>query len=133
MLTPRIFVMGMGPSPFSDSLHLTPTHPHPEEPRASSREASRRTRVADAAPQAAHPSRRLPSLREGRLLRACESFDLGDFRHESNQGLSTTGIRENRKDSQTLRMRFIARLRSRRALGNVPAKPTPPSTAAGAC
>jgi hypothetical protein len=38
----------------------------------------------------------------GLILRACESFDLGGFRHESNQRLTKLEIAENRKHSQTL-------------------------------
>src|ERR1700731_5396853 len=53
-----------------------------------------------------------PGSSPGSHLRGCESFDLGDFRHESNQGLSTTGICENRKDSQPLRVTITPRLRS---------------------
>src|SRR3546814_11263175 len=37
------------------------------------------------------------------ILRACESFDFGDSRHESKQALTTRQIAESRIDSQTLR------------------------------
>src|SRR5579885_3040109 len=47
-----------------------------------------------------HPSRRRA---DARILRACESFDFGLLRHESNQGLTTRKNAETRKDSQTLR------------------------------
>src|SRR3546814_6525296 len=57
----------------------------------------------------AHPARRACGppqdevRKKGLTLRACESFDFGDSRHESKQALTTRQIAESRIDSQTLR------------------------------
>src|ERR1700722_17409701 len=45
--------------------------------------------------------------RRSALLRACESIDFGDFRSESNQGLTTSEGGKSRIDSQALRMRSV--------------------------
>src|ERR1700720_2972160 len=56
----------------------------------------------------AAPARPAGVFRRSRRLRlrACESFDFGDSRHESNQGLTTPENAKSRINSHTVRRRL---------------------------
>src|SRR3546814_18955466 len=103
--------------------------------------ASRRSSGANATAQrwaVAHPSRRACGppqdevRKKGLTLRACESFDFGDSRHESKQALTPRQIAESRIDSQTLRRAAQQRVskgepRARRGSNTATAEVIPPT------